>query len=146
MTARQIAARPRKQPNMSEKLASALLHIKRGVEGDDWLVKGDLRTASAREICSSIDWDHVRRWAEGGENTPQNIQPLPRAEHREKSRNDTTEVAKGKRYGAKEEAFRARLLAKHSGDVIADTGKNPRQSFKGWRNFRGYPVYANREE
>ena len=32
-----MTSRKRKPPNMSEKLASALLHIKRGVEGDDWL-------------------------------------------------------------------------------------------------------------
>lgn len=28
--------RPRKRPNMTEKLASALLHIRKGT-GDDWL-------------------------------------------------------------------------------------------------------------
>jgi hypothetical protein len=86
---------------MHEKLASALLHIRRGVEGDNWLIKGELRKASAKEICSSIDWDHVRRWAENGSNEPQNLQPLIRAEHREKSRKDATEVAKGKRMAAK---------------------------------------------
>lgn len=107
----------RKSPNMRDKLASALLHIKRGVEGDDWLIKGDLRTASAREIVASVDFDHVRRWAEGGENIPQNLQPLPRAEHREKSRKDTTEIAKGKRYGAKEAEHRERLAAKFNGDL-----------------------------
>lgn len=103
--------RKRKAPNMHEKLASALLHIRRGI-GDDWLVKGELRNASAKEICAAMDWDHIRRWAEGGSNHPQNLQPLPRAEHRAKSRKDTTEVAKGKRFGAAQEQFQRRLLAK----------------------------------
>jgi hypothetical protein len=112
---------------MSEKLASALLHIRRGVEGDDWLIKGDLRKASAREIVSSVDFDHVRRWAEGGSNDPQNLQPLPRPEHQIKSRKDTTEVAKGKRYGAKEEAFRRRLTAKYDGeDHFVEANKKPK--------------------
>jgi hypothetical protein len=143
-----MTTRKRKPPNMSEKLASALLHIKRGVEGDDWLIKGDLRKASAKEICSSIDWDHVRRWAENGSNEPQNLQPLARAEHREKSRKDTTEVAKGKRYGAKEEAFRRRLMAKHTGeDHFVEANKKLRKpAFKGWRRFDGSPVYAHRED
>ena len=104
--------RPRKPPNMKEKLASALLHIRRGVEGDDWLIKGELREASAKEICAAIDWDHVRRWAEGGSNDPQNLQPLMRAEHREKSRKDTTEVAKGKRMAKKQQAHEAKLIEK----------------------------------
>jgi hypothetical protein len=112
--------RKRKAPNMSEKLASALLHIRRGVEGGDWLIKGELRKASAREIVSSVDWDHVRRWAEGGENIPQNLQPLPRAEHREKSRKDTTEVAKGKRYGKKEAEHRERLARRASSQAVYD--------------------------
>lgn len=119
----------RRSPNMHEKLASALLHIRRG-EGDDWLVKGDLRSASAKEICSSIDWDHIRRWAEGGSNNPQNLQPLPRAEHREKSRKDTTEVAKGKRFGKKHEEFRQRILAKAGQATPTGEQQKPKRKAK----------------
>jgi hypothetical protein len=139
MTVRQIAPRKgqnRKKPNMHEKLASALLHIRRGVEGDDWLIKGELRSASAKEICSSIDWDHVRRWAEGGSNDPQNLQPLERAEHREKSRKDTTEVAKGKRFGKAHAEFQRKMLAKVFGETDVETDKPKR---KAKIQSRGFP-------
>jgi hypothetical protein len=138
MTTKQIAPRKgqnRKKPTMHEKLASALLHIRRGVEGDDWLIKGELRSASAKEICSSIDWDHVRRWAEGGSNDPQNLQPLQRAEHREKSRKDTTEVAKGKRFGKAHAEFQRKVLAKVFGETVeADKPKR-----KAKIQSRGFP-------
>lgn len=115
--------RKRKPPNMSEKLASALLHIRRGT-GEDWLVKGDLRKASAKEICAAMDWDHIRRWAEGGSNSPQNLQPLPRAEHREKSRKDTTEVAKGKRFGKKHAEHRDKMIVKVFGNDEPEAGSH----------------------
>lgn len=107
--------RPRKSPNMTEKLASALLHIRKGT-GDNWLVKGDLRNASAKEICAACDWDHIRRWAEGGTNRPQNLQPLLRADHREKSKKDNTEIAKGKRVAKKEQLHEEAVLAKVFGE------------------------------
>lgn len=118
--------RPRKKPTLTEKLASALLHIRKGA-GDDWLVKGDLRNASAEAICAAIDWDHVRRWAQNGTNRPQNLQPLIRADHREKSKRDVSEIAKGKRLEAKEQAHRDRLsglspeLGDRDGDVVRVT-------------------------
>ncbi len=113
--------RPRKRPNMTEKLASALLHIRKGT-GDDWLVKGDLRNASAKEIVAACDFDHLRRWAQGGSNAPQNLQPLIRADHREKSKRDNSEIAKGKRLEAKEQAHRDRLsgLSPEIGDRDGD--------------------------
>lgn len=46
------------------------------------------------------DWraDHIRRWAEGGEDTPENIWPICiGCDVTEKAPNDTREVAKGKR-------------------------------------------------
>lgn len=144
MTTRQITKRKsqkRKPPNMTEKLASALLHIRRGVDGDDWLISGELREASAREICSSVDFDHVRRWAENGDNRPQNLQPLPRAEHREKSRKDTTEVAKGKRFGSAHLEFQRRLLAKAGQDV----DEPPPIKRKAKIQSRGFPSKQERE-
>lgn len=145
MTTRQIAPRKRqnrKPPNMTEKLASALLHIRRGVEGDDWLIKGDLREASAKEICAAVQWDHVRRWAEGGTNVPQNIQPLLPPEHREKSNKDNTEIAKGKRFGAAHAEFQRRLLAKQEGDPLP----KPERSKKGYLKIqsRGFPSKEER--
>lgn len=135
----------RKSPNMTEKLASALLHIRRGVNGDDWLISGDLRKASAKEICAVIDFDHIRRWAEDGTNEPQNLQPLLRDEHREKSNKDNTEIAKGKRFGEAHTEFQRRLLAK-AGQEVDDPA--PPKLKKAWPTGRkmqssGFP---SREE
>lgn len=125
MTVKQLSPKrqKRKQPNMTDKLASALLHIRRGT-GDDWLVKGELRDASAKEICAAVDFDHIRRWAEDGSNEPQNLQPLIRAEHREKSRKDTTEVAKGKRFGKKHADHSERVLVKVFGSEEQEPGNH----------------------
>lgn len=44
--------------------------------------------------------DHIRRWAEDGEDTAENLWPICLPCHAPKSANDTTEIAKGKRQGA----------------------------------------------
>jgi hypothetical protein len=42
--------------------------------------------------------DHIRRWAEGGEDTPENLWPIClKCDVEEKAPDDTREVAKGKR-------------------------------------------------
>jgi hypothetical protein len=42
--------------------------------------------------------DHIRRWAEGGEDTPENLHPIcVHCDVTEKAPHDTSEVAKGKR-------------------------------------------------
>jgi hypothetical protein len=42
--------------------------------------------------------DHIRRWAEGGEDTPENLRPIcVHCDVTEKAPHDTREVAKGKR-------------------------------------------------
>lgn len=46
------------------------------------------------------DWraDHIRRWAEGGEDTPENLHPICTVcDVQGKAPHDTSEVAKGKR-------------------------------------------------
>ena len=94
---------PRKRPpNMTEKLAAALLQIKCG-EDLHWLIPEPLRSAgTAQEICQSVEWDHWPRprWIGGG-NEPQNLDPLPVREHREKSKLDTAKAAKTKRVATK---------------------------------------------
>lgn len=45
--------------------------------------------------------DHIRRHAEGGDDSPENVWPICVPCHRDKSKLDTTAVAKGKRCGAK---------------------------------------------
>lgn len=41
--------------------------------------------------------DHIRRWAEGGEDTPENLWPICMDCDAKKAPHDTSEVAKGKR-------------------------------------------------
>ena len=54
--------------------------------------------------------DHIRRWAEGGEDEPENLWPICTDCDREKAPNDARQVAKGKRqrdrrYGLKKQAL-----------------------------------------
>src|SRR5688572_4282625 len=49
-------------------------------------------------IRTSWRADHIRRWAEGGEDTAENLHPICTAcDVTEKAPHDTSEVAKGKR-------------------------------------------------
>jgi len=115
---------PRKQPNLSELLAAALLRIK---QGDEWLIDDEYlrEKGTAQEIRSYVEFDHARRHAENGGNNPQNLYPMRKPDHREKSRADTTEIAKGKRIGRKQQEFLRKILAKGGQDVPSfDTEKN----------------------
>ena len=53
-------------------------------------------------VCNKSGWhaDHIRRWADDGEDTDENVWPICPECHAPKSANDTTEIAKGKRQGA----------------------------------------------
>ena len=97
---------------MSEELAAALLAIK--LSDGSWLIDDEelRRTGTPREIRQYVECDHTHRVAEGGLNNPQNLVFRREPEHREKSKRDTTEIAKGKRYGRKHQEFQQRLLAK----------------------------------
>lgn len=120
----------RRCPNGREKTAAALLKIKIGAVGGRWLIPEPLRSqGTAKEICQAVEWDHIRRYAEGGDMSAQNLDPLLVADHKVKTNKiDKPEIAKGKRYGAKETAFRERLLAKQTGEVIREDSKNPKRS------------------
>lgn len=108
----------KRSPNLSEKLAAALLKIR---IGDEWLINDErLRDAgTAKDIIAYCEFDHRRRYAEGGSTAPQNIDPMRKADHREKSRKDTTEVAKGKRFGKKHAEFLQRVRVK-IGQAVSD--------------------------
>lgn len=45
--------------------------------------------------------DHIRRWSEGGEDTPENLRPLCSDCAAKKNPADTRDIAHGKRYGDK---------------------------------------------
>ncbi len=106
----------RKSPNLTTKLAAALLRIKKDDGG--FLIPEPYRSSgTAESICALVDFDHAVLHAHGGPCTAQNLYPMLRAEHREKSRSDTSKAAKSKRISATHEAFRARMLAKLQSDV-----------------------------
>lgn len=106
----------RKAPNLTIKLASALLRIK-NADGSYLIPEPHRSSGTAESICRLVDFDHAVLHAHGGGIEPQNLYPMLRSEHREKSRGDTTKAAKSKRISADHEAFRARMLAKLQGDV-----------------------------
>jgi hypothetical protein len=71
--------------------------------------------------------DHIRRWAEGGEDTPENIFPIcTHCDVEGKAPKDTSEVAKGKRVYEKQYGIRrskgsfsnSRFRKKVSGEVV----------------------------
>lgn len=100
----------RKGVPLLTKLACALLHVK-NADGS-WLIPESLRGKEAADIVRHVQWDHNIPHAIGGGDTPQNLQPLPKADHLEKTKLDVSSIAKGKRLSKAEEDFRRRLLAK----------------------------------
>lgn len=120
----------RKKPNLSEKYAGALLRIKIGAEGGEWLIPEPLRSSgTAKEIIAYTELDHAKLVAHGGTNKPQNLYPMAKADHREKSRTDTGRAWKGKRLEADTEAFRQRLLAKIGVAVRCKESSKPKRKW-----------------
>jgi hypothetical protein len=119
----------RRAPNLREKLASALLNIRAGSE---WLIDdAELRKyGTAKQILAYVQWDHIRRYAEDGDTSPQNLDPKRIADHKEKSRRDNTEIAKGKRIATKEEQFRRNLLVKIGQAIQEDAAAKERKKPK----------------
>lgn len=108
--------RRRAHLSLKTKLAAALLTIKR-VDATGVLVPvidyEMSKTMTADQICAAFEFDHTTLAAFGGGEHPSNLVPRPVAEHKEKSRRDTTIAAKAKRINSAEVAFRHRLLAKN---------------------------------
>ncbi len=105
----------RRALNKTERIAAALLQIKRG---DEWLIPEPLRsTGTAEQIAASVEWDHkfLKTW--GGDESPQNMQPLTPEEHKAKTRRDIRNVARANRIAKKQEEFRRQLLAKETGEL-----------------------------
>jgi hypothetical protein len=118
--------------NLTTKLASALLTIVRD-DGTGNLApvipRDEAKQMTAESIVSRFDFDHVELYALGGSIHPSNLVPRPRAEHREKSRKDTSVVAKVKRLSKDQEDFRSRVLARAPGEPRARSGRWPKRSF-----------------
>jgi hypothetical protein len=101
----------RKAPNLSTKLAAALLQIKDsdGAPLIDW---EHAKLMSAEQINSLFQWDHFPiRHEAGGPTEPWNLVPRFIPEHRIKtSKIDIPQIAKIRRITKAEEEFRQRLL------------------------------------
>lgn len=101
--------------NKTERLAAALLMIKRG---DEWLIPEPLRSSGEAEaICKSVEWDHHHPHAQGGTNDPQNMRPMTKDDHAAKTRRDVSKIARDKRLTKKHEEARRKMLARETGDL-----------------------------
>jgi hypothetical protein len=85
----------RRPPNLTEKLAAALLLY--------WEQRGDgipfriSREMTAAQICSLVEWHHTTPHAWVPSNHPATLVPLPVLEHREVTRKQAPVLAKVKR-------------------------------------------------
>lgn len=100
----------RKQPNLTTKLAAALLTL-----GDvPW---EDAKRMTAAQINSLYQFDHYPiRHEAGGPAEPWNLRPVLIAPHRRKSSADRSEIAKIGRVSRAQDAHVNRLLAKDRGE------------------------------
>lgn len=87
----------RRDPNMTEKLACALLHWLHALGAPIPREHAQLMTAD--QICSLFQFDHWPiRYADGGTTHPDNLQPSFIAAHREKTATiDVPQISKRKR-------------------------------------------------
>lgn len=109
------STKKRRRPNMTERLAATLLLIKRG---EEWLIPEPLRsTGSPAEIVKFVEWDHKHMHAMGGDESPQNMQPLSEEEHKAKTKRDVARLAKERRQAKKHEEARRKMLARETGEL-----------------------------
>lgn len=100
----------RKAPNLTTKLASALLQIK-GDDGQPLIDWEHAKLMSSTQIVSLFQFDHYPiRHEAGGPAEPWNLVPRLIMPHREKTKKDVGEVAKIRRVSREHEDFVKRLL------------------------------------
>ncbi len=100
--------RKRKHISLTTKLAASLsLQLPQEV-----LNEARRRKLSAEEILAVFEFDHIQLHSLDGSDEWWNLQPLLRAEHRLKSRGDTTIAAKVKRVSRKELEHQQKMQAK----------------------------------
>jgi len=126
----------RRQPSLTEKLASALLNIVTP-DGKGGYVpvldREECRDMTAAQVCSLFSYDHGKLHALASDQDeaealmhPVNLTPRLIVPHREKSKGDTTAVAKTKRLSAENEDFQRRLLAKAGAEPPPDRKRKSR--------------------
>jgi len=114
-----------RQPNLSDKLAAALLTL-----GDIEYEHAKLMTAA--QIISLYHFDHypIRRES-GGPTAPWNLVPRLIAAHRDKTaRVDHPEIAKGRDVRASEAQHRAAMASKEPGQKRPRRGAIPSRPFQ----------------
>jgi hypothetical protein len=140
----EFQAPKRKSLNKTEKLAAALLAIKRGTE---WLIPEPLRSSGdAKRICAYCDFDHKFPRAMGGTNAVWNMDPKSKEEHKAKTKRDRRNIARDKRLAEKQKEFRRMLLAPTEPQRVEKAkhkAKWPKKKIAGWRRFDGSPVRAS---
>jgi hypothetical protein len=134
----------RKSPNLSEKLASALLTICRRDESGRLIPVIDpdeAKDMTVKQILAVFEYDHTVLHALEGSNHPSNLTPRPIPEHRTKSKRDTSIAAKDKRLTPAHEAFQRKMLAKsgveQQPEQIKQKATIKSQGFRGSRKFNG---------
>jgi hypothetical protein len=91
----------------------------------------------AAQVMSMFDWDHIVLHAFDGANDWHNLQPMLRAEHREKSRRDTSIVAKTKRIRQANALHNERML--DLGKAVADRFIENSETLRLFRAKRRWP-------
>lgn len=102
----------RRRPNLTEKLAAALLRL---TEGGRPLIPEPLRSeGTAAQICAAVQFDHDPiPYANGGTTAPQNLTPRSIPGHQAKTAKvDIPRMSKGKRLSEKQRAFCRKMQAK----------------------------------
>ena len=115
--------RARKHIPLREQLAAALSMLLPAP------LRDELREqkAPARTVIALFSPDHNILFALGGPDKWWNLTPMLREPHKEKSRRDTSIVAKVKRVAPEHEDFRRRMLKPDKGRVTRDkTSRFPR--------------------
>ena len=122
----------RRDPNLSEKLASALLHLLEA-RGEP-IPHEHQKLMSVDQILSLWQWDHYPvRYENGGTTHPSNIRPLFRRAHIDvTAKVDKPASAKSKRIVDSEAKFRRRVLARAAGE-------KPKPSRWGSRKLQSRP-------
>jgi 5-methylcytosine-specific restriction endonuclease McrA len=102
------AGETRKHINLREKLAATLALLLSQSLRDDMRE----RKVVADSVISLFDFDHAVLHVHGGTDTWDNLTPMLRKDHREKSKDDIKKVAKSRRIARAPEKWRGLLAPK----------------------------------
>jgi hypothetical protein len=132
MTGSPRRKRARKYISLRERLAAALSLLLPQEQRDDLRA----RQVPAKTVIALFEPDHNVLHALGGKDRWWNLTPLLKAPHREKSRRDTSIVAKVRRLKPEQKEFLRRVLAKPCGKKRERTGNWPKGRKLGHRPLR----------